>query len=140
MPNKPGSENQDEILFERRKFARIDGTFVVSYTDITTQERKSDISQTKNISLGGILFTTDKVFSSGAILKLRLRLPDAPDYINIKVRVVESRQRVKGLLCETRAKFISIREEDKAYISKVVESSLKKRKKISKDGNSEIQD
>jgi len=129
MPNKPGSENQDEILFERRKFARIDGTFVVSYTDITTQERKSDISQTKNISLGGILFTTDKVFSSGAILKLRLRLPDAPDYINIKVRVVESRQRVKGLLCETRAKFISIREEDKAYISKVVESSLKKRKK-----------
>ncbi|MEE8317401.1 MAG: PilZ domain-containing protein [Candidatus Omnitrophota bacterium] len=140
MPNKPESENQDEVLFERRRFTRIDGTFVVSYTDITTQERKSDISQTKDISLGGILFTTDKVFPSGTILKLKIRLPDAPDYINMKVRVVESRQRVKGLFCETRAKFISIKEENKAYISKVIEVSLKKWKKISKDGGSETQD
>jgi Tfp pilus assembly protein PilZ len=129
MPNKAESEKPDEVLFERRRFARIDGTFVVSYTDVTTQERKSDISQTRNISVGGILFTTDKVFSSGTILKLKIRLPDAPSYINIKVRVVESRQMVKGVLCETRAKFISIKEEDKSYISKVIETNLKKRKK-----------
>lgn len=128
MPDEPKRLNGRRIIFERRKFVRIDGSYAVYYTDITTQEPKSDAGQAKNISAGGILFITDREFPEGTVLKLRIRLPDEQDYISVKVRVVYSRQRVKGLLYDTRAKFIGIREEHRDAIRKIVEYNLQKRK------------
>ncbi len=129
---------QDEsYVFERRQFIRISGNFVVSYIDVTTKEAKSDITQTRNISAGGILFTTDKKFPAGAMLRVKLKLPDTPDYIDIKVRVVGSHQLVKGILYDTRVKFIRIREEDRAFIRKMVDYSLRKEKEGQKGDQSE---
>ena len=118
--------NLEGSIFERRKFVRIDATFVVSYSDITAQEQRVDVSQTKNISVGGIWFTADKKFPVETVLILRLRLPESPDYINVKVQVVDSKQRVKGMIYDTRVKFIGIREKDKDAISKIIEWRLQK--------------
>lgn len=126
MPDRPESLDRRRSIFERRKFTRVDGTFVVSYTDITTQEQKTDVTQTKNISVGGILFTADREFSADTVLRLRLRIPDALDYINVKVKVVESIQKVKGMMYDTRVKFIGITEEDRDSIRKMVEYRLRK--------------
>jgi len=121
-------ELNSNSIFERRKFVRIDGTFVVSYSDVRTPNPKTDITQTKNISTGGILFTTDRLFAPGTILRLRLRLPDSADYINIKVQVVGSNPLQKGrsLLHETRVKFTGMREEDREAIKRIVELNLEK--------------
>lgn len=126
MPYDPERLNLDKFIFERRRFVRVSGNFVVSYTDVTTQETKSDITQTKNISLGGILFTTDREFPLGTILKIKLRLPDSREYINLKVKVVGSKERMKDVLYETRVKFIGIKDEDKDCIRRIVEYQLKK--------------
>lgn len=120
--------DERSIIFERRKFVRIDESFVVYYTTVAPDEPKSDVSQTKNISVGGILFITDRKFSQGVILKLRIKLPDVPDYANVRVRVVDSKERVKNVIYETRAQFIGISEEDKDSINKMVEYHLKKQK------------
>jgi len=129
---------QDEsYIFERRQFTRISGNYVVSYIDVTTKEAKSDITQTRNISAGGILFTTDKKFPAGTMLRVKLRLPDTSDYIDVKVRVVGSHQRVKGILYDTRVKFIRIRDEDKAFIRRMVDHSLRKGKESQKGDQSE---
>ena len=112
------------IIFERRRFVRIGANFVVSYRDASSKEAKSDISQTRNISTGGLLFTTDKQFKKDSILILRLRLPDAAEYINVKVKVIASKQKAKGILYETRVHFIGIRDDDREAIRKIVEYKL----------------
>lgn len=118
-----------EVIFERRRYVRIKGNFVLSYKDITTQEAKSDISQTKDISVGGLLFTSQQKFSPGTLLKLKLRLPDTPDYINVKVEVVASRQLVKNVMYDTRAKFVKIDDKHKDYIRKIIDYNLKNKQK-----------
>jgi len=117
--DKPGAR------FERRQFPRIDGTFVVSYGEALDDRQKIDITQTRNISEGGLLFTTDRKFQSGIVLKLKLRLPGYPDYITLKVEVVESKEIAgKGFLYDTRVKFISIKDEIKDVIRKIVDTKM----------------
>ena len=128
MSDRPENLNPERTIFERRRFVRVDGTFVVSYSDITAQQQKTDISQTKNISVGGILFTTDREFPVETVLRVRLRLPETPDYINVKVKVVDSKQRVKGMMYDTRVKFISIKLEDRDAVRKIVEYRLREQK------------
>jgi c-di-GMP-binding flagellar brake protein YcgR len=123
MPDEIESSNSN-IIFERRRFVRVGGTFVVSYCDVSGAESRSDITQTKNISAGGIMFTTDREFPAGTILRVRLRLPDALDYINVKIQVVGSNKKGKGFLYDTRGKFIGIKEEDREAIKKIVEHNL----------------
>lgn len=118
--------DKPERFFERRRFVRVNGTFVVSYNQIEP-EPKADISQTKNISEGGILFTADKFFKTGSVLQIKIRLPDASDYSTIKVQVVDSVQLVKDFMYDTRAKFLDIRPEERALIRKIV--ALEKEKK-----------
>ena len=128
MPDEPKRPSKEPIVFERRKFTRIDASYMVSYTDVTHGEPRSDLSQTKNISMGGILFITDREYSPGTVLRVRLRIPDAPDYINAKVQVVISRQKIKGMMYDTSVKFIAVREEDREVIRKLIESRLKNKK------------
>lgn len=128
MQEGPGNLNRDNIIFERREFVRIDGTFVVSYCDIKSSDRKYDLSQTKNISLSGILFTTDRQFQPGAILRVGLRLPNSADYLYAKVKVIDSKERIKGVMYDTRAKFIGIRDEDKDAIKRIVEYNIRQEK------------
>ena len=125
MPENTEGFNSN-IIFERRKFVRIDKTYIVSYRDLSAKELKSDVTQTKNISVGGLLLTTDKQLSPETVLIVKLRLPGASDYINIKVKVVESKQRANTVFYETRVKFIGIREEDRDAIRKIVEFSAGK--------------
>ncbi len=128
-----------DLIFERRRFVRVNGTFVVNYKDISVAYSKNDISQTRNISEGGLLFTTDKKFKKDTVLKLKLRLPDSRDFIDVKVKVVGSMQRVKNIMYETRVKFIGITDEGKDSIKKIVEHTLKEEKKVKGD-DSEKQD
>jgi c-di-GMP-binding flagellar brake protein YcgR len=123
MPEEKEPFNPN-VIFERRKFVRVDGTFVVSYRDITSAEAKTNITQTRNISAGGIMFTTDEGFPEGAVLSLSLRLPGKVDHINVKIQVVGSSKTGKGFSHVTRGKFINLKEEDRESIRKIVEYNL----------------
>ena len=59
---------------ERRQSQRIHGRFIVSYR-ILEDASALDITQTKNISLGGMLLTTNRAFSRGTKLGIEIRLP-----------------------------------------------------------------
>lgn len=128
MPDKPEEVRPDKIIFERRKFIRVNGTFVVSYSDVTSQQPKRDISQTKNISLGGLLFTTDREFNPGSVLSVKLRLPESLEYLSLKVQVVDSKPKVKGVVYDTRVKFMGLTDKEKKAIKNIVEHSLQKEK------------
>jgi uncharacterized protein with beta-barrel porin domain len=97
---------------ERRKSARANSRFVVSYR-ILGESDNIDMSQTKNLSVGGMLLTTNKKFEPGTNLALEIRLPFVFKPINIVGKVLECREVTENLIYDTRLQFISV---DKPYI------------------------
>ena len=110
---------------ERRKYARITGRFIVAYRVIEEVDNV-DITQTKNISLGGMLLTTNRQFRPGTNLSLEIRLPFDPDPIRIIARVLESKEITKNLIYDTRLMFLTIDEKHVKVISETVDYYLKK--------------
>ncbi|MFH1457760.1 MAG: PilZ domain-containing protein [Candidatus Omnitrophota bacterium] len=110
---------------ERRKYARITGRFIVSYRMIDEADNV-DITQTKNLSLGGMLLTTNKKFNSGINLSLEIRLPFDPDPIRIIAKVLESKEITKNLIYDTRLMFLTIDEKHIKIINETVEYYIKK--------------
>lgn len=110
---------------ERRRHPRINTRFIVSYR-ILEEADNADISQTKNLSLGGMLLTTNKKFSIGTNLALEIRLPFDPNPIMIIGKVLDSREISKDLIYDTRLLFLAIDERHRNVIKETVDYYLKK--------------
>jgi hypothetical protein len=110
---------------ERRKHPRISARFIVSYR-IVEEEDKVDVSQTKNLSLGGMLLTTNRRFEPGTNLAIEIRLPFDPNPIMVIAKVLESREIIKDLIYDTRLQFLQMDEKHREIINKTVEYYIKK--------------
>jgi len=113
---------------ERRKHPRVFARFVVSYR-ILNEIDNADISQTRNLSLGGMLLTTNRRFEPGTKLALDIRLPFDPSPIMLVGRVLESREITKGLIYDTRLEFISIDDAHRKVINQTVDYYKKDKSK-----------
>lgn len=91
---------------ERRKHPRIDGKFVVSYR-VEKESDHPNTSQTRNLGIGGMVLTTNRSFSSGTILTIDIHLPFITEKMNIKGKVLESKEIVKDLIYDTRITFLN---------------------------------
>lgn len=112
---------------ERRKNPRITGRFIVSYR-ILQEDDRVDVSQTKNVSLGGMLLTTNRQFNPGTNLVLEIRLPFDPNPIMLIGKVLESWEITKDLIYDTRIEFLAVDEIHRKIISQTVDYYQKKEK------------
>ena len=112
---------------EKRKHPRADARFIVSYRILDEKDNR-DITQTKNISVGGMLLTTNRNFAVGTNLALEIKLPFDPNPIMIIGKVLESRQIVKNLIYDTRIMFLAVDERHRNVICDTVTCYLKKDK------------
>jgi len=110
---------------ERRKGPRISARFIVSYR-ILEENDNIDISQTKNMSLGGMLLTTNRLFDPGTNLAIEIRLPFDPNPIMLIAKVIESKEIIKDLIYDTRLQFLAVDENHRKVINKTVDYYLKK--------------
>ncbi len=110
---------------ERRRHPRVNARFIVSYR-ILEEIDNVDISQTKNLSLGGMLLTTNKRFSIGTNLALEIRLPFDPNPIMIIAKVLDSREISKDLIYDTRLVFLAVDERHRKVIKETVDYYIKK--------------
>ncbi len=110
---------------ERRKHPRINARFIVSYR-VLDEVDNIDVSQTKNLSLGGVLLTTNRFFKPGTHIALEIRLPFDPNPIMIVARVVDSVEVTKGLIYDTRLSFLAIDDEHKKIVCDTVSYYLRK--------------
>lgn len=110
---------------ERRRHPRVKARFIVSYR-ILDEIDNVDISQTKNLSLGGMLLTTNKRFSTGTNLALEIRLPFDPDPIMLIAKVLDSREISKDLIFDTRLIFLAVDEKHRKVIDGTVDYYIKK--------------
>ncbi|HOW42874.1 MAG TPA: PilZ domain-containing protein [Candidatus Omnitrophota bacterium] len=113
---------------ERRKSDRIRANFIVSYR-VLDEINNTDITQTKNMSLGGMLLTTSRKFESGMHLAIEIRLPFERNPIMMIGKVIESTEITKDLIYDTRLEFLAIDENHRSIISKTVGYYVNKDKK-----------
>ncbi|MFH1281486.1 MAG: PilZ domain-containing protein [Candidatus Omnitrophota bacterium] len=110
---------------EKRMHPRASGRFIVSYR-VIPNNNNADISQTKNLCLGGMLLTTNCQFPVGTNLALEIRLPFDPDPIMIIAKVLESKEITKNIIYDTRLVFLAIDEKHRLAIGETVGYYLKK--------------
>ena len=110
---------------ERRKHPRIPGRFSVSYR-VMDKTEEIDTSQTKNLSLGGMLLTTNKAFTPGTQLALEIRLPFTPKPIILIGKVLESHQVTEDLIYDTRIEFIAMDKQHQSSLNETLNFYLRK--------------
>lgn len=111
---------------EKRKHTRARGRFVVHYK-ILEEVDNVDMTQTKDLSLGGMYLTTNRKFAPGTRLALQIRLPFDPSPIMIVGKVVDSKEIARDLIYDTRIEFLEVDKRHKDVIGQTVDYYTKKR-------------
>jgi hypothetical protein len=110
---------------ERRRAPRIFAHFMVSYR-LMEDVGNIDVTQTKNICLGGMLLTTNRYFAPGTKLAIEIRMPVDPIPIMLIARVIDSKQITKGLIYDTSLEFLAVDESHRRIITQTVDIFKKK--------------
>ena len=109
LPRKGGKMKKHKDS-EKRKYPRIESNFIISYR-IKQLPADYDLTQTKNVSQGGLLLTTNKKFTPGTILAITIRFPFTPAGIEITGKIVDSEEVRKGWIYDTRIEFLDLDEK-----------------------------
>jgi c-di-GMP-binding flagellar brake protein YcgR len=114
---------------ERRKYERVKANFIVSYR-VLDEINDMDISQTKNMGLGGMLLTTSRQFTQGMNLAVEIRLPFERNPIMLIGKVVDSMEITQDLIYDTRLEFLAIDENHRGIIRKTIKYYISKEKEL----------
>jgi len=106
---------------ERRKYKRIKKNFILSYFDKAFPEQKLELTQLKNISLGGICFVTTKAFDPATVIGIELKTPYLSDTTYLEGKVIQSHERVKNVIYETRLEFDTLSSEAEFLLNKMMD-------------------
>ncbi len=100
---------QPQLALDRGQHPRRDARLVVSYRPMDPTGGY-DITQTRNVSQGGLLLTTASAFEPGERLAIQARLPfwGTPRLVQGATEAVESREIVRSLLYEIRVRFVDL--------------------------------
>ena len=106
---------------ERRQYKRINKNFVVSYYSLATADLKYQATQIKNVSLGGVCLITEKSFPSESKIGIELRTSILAEPAYLEGVVLESHERIKGVIYETRIKFSNVPPSSEFVLTKLIE-------------------
>lgn len=118
---------------ERRKHERLKRKFVVAYYVESDPAMTFDISQIKDISLGGMRFVTSCGYPPETILTIELQTPFIRDKILMKAKVLEAKEIIADMIYDTRVIFTELDEEARHYVSRAIEVFLKSDKEKKKE-------
>lgn len=83
------------------------------------------LTVTKNISAGGILFFSEEPLAAGSILELKIELPDNEEPIQCLARIIRAEETEKENIYNLAACFLDITGAERARLDRFVEVSLK---------------
>ena len=106
---------------ERRQYKRINRSFILSYFDRAEPDYKFEITQIKNISLGGMCFVAIKSFEPPAKLGLELKTPYLSGTTYLKGAVVGSTEKMKDKIYEIRIQFEPLETEARVILQKLID-------------------
>ncbi len=103
----------------RRKHVRIYRNYILSYHLKGKGNVKYEMSQVNNISKGGINFTVTAPFEVGSELVIELKTPFLNDHVVLEGAVLDSREKIQGLLYEVRVQFHDLSPEAQEVLAKI---------------------
>ena len=106
---------------ERRKYKRIKKNFILSYYETTNPSKKFAASQLRNISLGGICLITPQPFYQGTVLGFNIKTPFLIEMASLEGEVLQSHEKVKDIIYETRIRFRELSPEATEVIKNLIE-------------------
>lgn len=106
---------------ERRQYKRIKKHFILSYFELVNPTVRYDASQLKNISIGGMCFVTGKSFASGTHLGIELKTPFMTELTHLEGVVLESHEKLKNIIYETRLRFENLTPQAQFVINKLIQ-------------------
>ena len=104
---------------ERRQFPRVRKNYIIRFSEKNNPSLKFDVSQIENISRGGICFTSTIAFKEGAELAIELRTPYIADTIYLEGRILDSTEKINGMIYRNRLKFSQITPLAETVIEKI---------------------
>jgi hypothetical protein len=107
---------------EKRKAFRVKTSLFVQYCfDITSPEKRWDITSAKNLSETGVCLQTGKPFELGSTIVLRFKMPSRPfDMTKINAKVICCQSTGQGTTSIIRAEFMDVSEETKSLLREYV--------------------
>ena len=114
-------EKDEQIRRERRRHIRIKRNFIISFYDKHDPSVKHEVSQIKNISLGGTCIITSRYYPPTTKMGVELKTPYLAGTVHFDGTVLDSHEKVSDLLYETRLVFENLRPQAEFVLSKIVE-------------------
>ena len=105
---------------DRRRYIRIKKSFLLTYFDKSQPGKKFEITQLKNISLGGMCFITSHGFDPATELSIELKTPYLAETTHLTGVVLESHEKMKNRIYETRLEFKDLDTEAKILLEKLM--------------------
>ncbi|MBI5150139.1 MAG: PilZ domain-containing protein [Candidatus Omnitrophica bacterium] len=109
------------MVQERRKGKRIHKHFILSYFEKDHPEHRYELTQLKNIGHGGMCFVTSRQFAVGTKIGIELKTPYLAETTYLEGNVLESHEKVKSLIYETRLAFEFLDPEGEFLLAKLIE-------------------
>ncbi|MBF0121872.1 MAG: PilZ domain-containing protein [Candidatus Omnitrophica bacterium] len=110
---------------ERREFARIKKHFVIRFVQKNNLTVKYEVSQVENISRGGMSFSSGITFTPDAELLIELRTPYMSETVHLVGVVLESKDKIPGILYQNRIKFKDLTPGAKDILDKIEKYNIK---------------
>lgn len=106
---------------DQRRYKRIKKHFLLTFFVLTDPVKRHEASQLKNISLGGICIITAQPYPVSAKLGIELKTPLIAEMTHLEGTVLESHERVKGIIYETRVEFDPLSNQAKFVLNNLIE-------------------
>lgn len=127
--NEPLADKKEA---EKRIYPRLEARINIGYTIFKSQEellkhfpKGEQLSLTKNISAGGLLFRAFDPIPIGAFIELSIELPDEEKPVECLAKVVRIEEREENKNYDVAACFLDITSAQRARIDKYVELEIK---------------
>ncbi|MBN1872376.1 MAG: Flp pilus assembly complex ATPase component TadA [Candidatus Omnitrophica bacterium] len=119
----------EDTSIDSRAYSRLDSKVNISYKVFESEEELSkkgftpeQLSVTKNISAGGMLFVSREPIKTGSIVELRLELPDGKKPVECLAKVVRVEEREPNLSYDIAVCFLDITGSSRVRLDKFVAS------------------
>jgi type II secretory ATPase GspE/PulE/Tfp pilus assembly ATPase PilB-like protein len=134
--NNPSSENEEHNLgalpSERRVYSRLSRKINIRYRVFKSSDElikrgyaPEQLSITRNVSAGGLLFVSDSLLPIGAVLEFKIELPDSSKPVESLARVVRIEEIEPEKSYNIAVCFLDITGADRARLNKYVEAEMK---------------
>lgn len=118
---KPQPEPKQTSGKERRQHKRVNKNFILKYFELSNSKEKYEITQIKNISQGGLCFISSKQIPENTQLGLELRTPYISTTTYLQGIVLESQDKITGVLYETRLRFENLDPQSQLILQELMQ-------------------